>query len=375
MIMQFIDLKKQYAKISSKVSKNIETVLNHGQYIMGPEVKDLEKKLADFAGRKYCLSCSSGTDALLIPLMAKNIGDGDAIITTPFTYIATAEVISLLGATPIFVDIYPETFNINPTKIPAAIEKAKSMGLKPKGIIPVDLFGLPARYRLIEEIARDNKLFIIEDAAQGFGGLIRKKRAGSFGHVSATSFFPAKPLGCYGDGGAIFTDDDELKYLMESIRVHGKGDSKYDCDRIGLNGRLDTIQAAILLPKLNIYEEEINLRQIVADNYTKALQSNEKVQTPFIPSKYQSVWAQYSILLDNSKLRAKVIERLKENRIPSVVYYQKSLHIQQTFNHLNYNIGDFPVSENISSRILSLPMHPYLENKDIEKICSIINQC
>jgi len=373
--MQFIDLKKQYAKISSEISTNIEEVLNHGQYIMGPEVKDLEKKLADFAGRKYCISCSSGTDALLIPLMAKNIGRGDAIITTPFTYIATAEVISLLGATPIFVDVYPETFNIDPTKIPGAIKKAKLMGLEPKGIIPVDLFGLPARYRLIEEIAKENKLFIIEDAAQGFGGSIRNKRAGSFGHVSATSFFPAKPLGCYGDGGAIFTDDDELKYLMESIRVHGKGDSKYDCDRIGLNGRLDTIQAAILLPKLNIYEEEISLRQTVADNYTKALRSNESIQTPFVPKEYQSVWAQYSILLEDSILREKVTESLKENGIPSVVYYEKSLHLQKTFNHLNLSIGDFPVSENISSRILSLPMHPYLENKDIEKICRIINQC
>ena len=373
--MQFIDLKKQYSKISSKISKNIDTVLSHGQYIMGPEIKDLEQKLANFAETKYCLSCSSGTDALLIPLMAKNISKGDAIITTPFTYIATAEVISLLGATPIFVDVYPKTFNIDASKIQPAIEKAKSMGLTPKGIIPVDLFGLPARYRMIEKIAKDNNLFIIEDAAQGFGGSIREKRAGSFGHVSATSFFPAKPLGCYGDGGAIFTDDDELKYLMESIRVHGKGDSKYDCDRIGLNGRLDTIQAAILLPKLDIYEEEINLRQIVANNYSTGLESNEKVQTPFIPNEYKSVWAQYSILLDDSKLRMRVIKRLRENGIPSVIYYQKPLHLQKTFNHLNYKAGDFPVSEDISSRILSLPMHPYLKKIDTDKICNIINQC
>ena len=248
--MQFIDLKKQYQILKSDIQINIDKVLEHGQYIMGPEVAHLEEKLAKFAGSKYCLSCSSGTDALLIALMAKGVKSGDAIITTPFTYIATAEVISLLGATPIFVDVYPETFNLNPDKITDAVNKAKNMGLKPKGIIPVDLFGLPARYRLIENIAKELNLFVLEDAAQGFGGSIRDKKAGSFGHIAATSFFPAKPLGCYGDGGAIFTDNTELFSLMNSIRVHGQGESKYDCDRIGLNGRLDTIQAAILIPKL-----------------------------------------------------------------------------------------------------------------------------
>ena len=370
--MQFIDLKKQYSRLSSDIKQRIDNVLEHGQYIMGPEVAELEKKLSKFAGSKYCLSCSSGTDALLIALMAKGIKPGDAIITTPFTYIATAEVISLLGATPVFVDIYPETFNINPNGIPEAVKKAKGMGLNPRGIIPVDLFGLPARYRLIDDIAKELNLFILEDAAQGFGGSIRGRRAGSFGDIAATSFFPAKPLGCYGDGGAIFTDSDELYSLMESIRVHGKGESKYDCDRIGLNGRLDTIQAAILIPKLDLYEEEIRLRQEVANLYSENLTGNKNIQTPFVPKDYQSVWAQYSILLENSKKRENVIESLGNEGIPSVVYYQKSLHIQKTFKNLGYKMGDFPISENVSSRILSLPMHPYLDQLSIDKISEII---
>tara|TARA_B100002052_G_scaffold298370_1_gene331669 strand:- start:1642 stop:2766 length:1125 start_codon:yes stop_codon:yes gene_type:complete len=370
--MQFIDLKKQYQILKNDIQINIDKVLEHGQYIMGPEVSQLEKKLAKYAGSKYCLSCSSGTDALLIALMAKGVKSGDAIITTPFTYIATAEVISLLGATPIFVDVYPKTFNINPDKITDAVNKAKDMGLKPKGIIPVDLFGLPARYRLIENIAKELNLFILEDAAQGFGGSIRGKKAGSFGDIAATSFFPAKPLGCYGDGGAIFTDSVELFSLMESIRVHGKGESKYDCDRVGLNGRLDTIQAAILIPKLEIYEKEIELRQKVADLYSENLANCKNIQIPFIPKEYQSVWAQYSILLDNDKKRNDAIEALRREGIPSVVYYQKALHLQKTFDKLGYKVGDFPISENISNRILSLPMHPYLDELSINKISEII---
>ena len=370
--MQFIDLKKQYQILKNDIQANIDKVLEHGQYIMGPEVAQLENKLAKYAGSKYCLSCSSGTDALLIALMAKGVKSGDAIITTPFTYIATAEVISLLGATPIFVDVYPETFNINPDKITDAVNKAKDMGLKPKGIIPVDLFGLPARYRLIQNIAKELNLFVLEDAAQGFGGSIRGKKAGSFGDVAATSFFPAKPLGCYGDGGAIFTDNDEIFSLMESIRVHGQGESKYDCDRIGLNGRLDTIQAAILLPKLEVYEKEIELRQKVADLYSENLGNYKDIKIPFVPKDYQSVWAQYSIILKNKENRKNVINALKIEGIPSVVYYQKSLHLQKTFKNLGYKIGDFPVSENISNRILSLPMHPYLDDASINKISKII---
>tara|TARA_Y100001935_G_scaffold40372_2_gene32477 strand:- start:213 stop:1337 length:1125 start_codon:yes stop_codon:yes gene_type:complete len=370
--MQFIDLKKQYQILKSDIQINIDKVLEHGQYIMGPEVAHLEEKLAKFAGSKYCLSCSSGTDALLIALMAKGVKSGDAIITTPFTYIATAEVISLLGATPIFVDVYPETFNLNPDKITDAVNKAKNMGLKPKGIIPVDLFGLPARYRLIENIAKELNLFVLEDAAQGFGGSIRDKKAGSFGDIAATSFFPAKPLGCYGDGGAIFTDNTELFSLMNSIRVHGQGESKYDCDRIGLNGRLDTIQAAILIPKLEIYDKEIELRQKVANLYSENLGNCKKIQVPFIPKDYKSVWAQYSILLENDKVRSDVIDALRLEGVPSVVYYQKALHLQKTFEKLGYKVGDLPIAENISNRILSLPMHPYLDEISIKNISKII---
>ena len=239
--MQFIDLKTQQNLIRDKIDKRIQDVLNHGQYIMGPEVRELEEKLAEYVGTKFCISCSSGTDALLIPLMAKGIGPGDAIITTPFTYIATAGVIKLLGATPVFVDIDADSYNINPNTIVDGILIAKNKGLKPKAIIPVDLFGLPADYKIIEAVAKENNLFILEDTAQGFGGEINGGRAGSFGHIAATSFFPAKPLGCYGDGGAIFTNDDELNIIMKSIRVHGGGIDKYDNVCVGLNGRLDTI--------------------------------------------------------------------------------------------------------------------------------------
>ena len=363
--MQFIDLKEQYKRIKIDVDNRINEVLEHGQYIMGPEVTVLEDKLAQFVGAKYCLSCSSGTDALLIALMAKGISPGDKIITTPFTYIATAEVIKLLGAEPVFVDIDPRTFNIDCNQINSLSDKQDI-----KGIIPVNLFGLSADYDSIYEISKKYKFFVLEDAAQSFGADYKNKKSGSLGDISATSFFPAKPLGCYGDGGAIFTDNQALYNIMESIRVHGKGENKYDCDRLGLNGRLDTIQAAILLSKLSIYEEEINLRQDVANLYSEKLKNY--VEVPFIPESYLSVWAQYSILLKDEFVRENVIKNLKKENIPSVIYYQKPLHIQKTFNSLDYSWGDFPVSENVSTRILSLPMHPYLSSVDIDRICKII---
>ena len=362
--MQFIDLKEQYKRIKIDVDNRINEVLEHGQYIMGPEVTVLEDKLAQFVGAKYCLSCSSGTDALLIALMAKGISPGDKIITTPFTYIATAEVIKLLGAEPVFVDIDPRTFNIDCNQINSLSDKQDI-----KGIIPVNLFGLSADYDSIYEISKKYKFFVLEDAAQSFGADYKNKKSGSLGDISATSFFPAKPLGCYGDGGAIFTDNQALYNIMESIRVHGKGENKYDCDRLGLNGRLDTIQAAILLSKLSIYEEEINLRQDVANLYSEKLKNY--VEVPFIPESYLSVWAQYSILLKDEFVRENVIKNLKKENIPSVIYYQKPLHIQKTFNNLDYSWGDFPVSEDVSTRILSLPMHPYLSSVDIDRICKI----
>ena len=369
--MDFIDLKTQQKKIRNKIDKRIQSVLDHGKYIMGPEVYELEEKLADFSDSKYCISCSSGTDALLIPLMALDIGQGDAVITTPFTYIATAEVISLIGAVPVFADIYPETFNINPDKIEQAINYAKRKGLNPKAIIPVDLFGLPARYRLIEEIAKVYDLFIIEDAAQGFGGSIRGKKAGSFGHVAATSFFPAKPLGCYGDGGAIFTNDENLASIMRSIRVHGSTSNKYESIRIGINGRLDTLQAAILLEKLTIFDQELEQRNKAARYYSDHINSNLK--KPIIPKKYISSWAQYSLLTTSSERRFEIMSRLKEYSIPSMVYYRLPLHMQEAYKELGYSSGDFKVSEDVSSKIFSIPMHPYLTKNGQDKIIELIN--
>ena len=364
--MQFIDLKKQQKTIRQKIDERIISVLDHGKYIMGPEVFELEEKLAEYVGVKHCISCSSGTDALLIPLMAKDVGPGDAVITTPFTYVATAEVIALTGATPVFCDIYPTTFNIDPTKIDDAVEYAISNGLSPKGIIPVDLFGLPARYRLVNEKAKEHNLFILEDAAQGFGGNIRGKKAGSFGDVSATSFFPAKPLGCYGDGGAIFTNDDDLASDMRSIRVHGGGKDKYDNVKIGLNGRLDTIQAAILLEKLAVFESELKLREDVANNYKNNLPKSFII--PYTPKEYFSSWAQFSILPPNDLDRETVMESLKLKSIPTMIYYKKCLHIQKGYEKYGYSLGDFPVAEEISKSIFSLPMHPYLNKEDQNNI-------
>ena len=369
--MKFIDLDAQQKKIREKVEKKILKVLDHGKYIMGPEVFDLEEKLAEYVGVDYCITCSSGTDALLIPLMAKGIGPGDAVITTPFTYIATAEVIALLGAEPVFADIYPNTFNINPYEIEEAINRAKMKGLNPKAIIPVDLFGLPSRYRVINEIASQENLFVIEDAAQGFGSSIRSKKAGSFGNVASTSFFPAKPLGCYGDGGAIFTDDENLANKMKSIRVHGSGLDKYENIRIGINGRLDTIQAVILLEKLSIFDNELTLRNQIAEHYTKKINSN--FQKPYIPDKYFSSWAQYSLLAENENHRNSIMISLKKSDIPVMVYYKIPLHMQKCFQQFGYKTGDFPVSEDSSKRIFSIPMYPYLKLKEQDIIIEALN--
>ena len=363
--MQFIDLKTQYKKLEPDIQNAIHQVLNHGQYIMGPEIIELENQLSQFTGSAYCLSCSSGTDALLISLMAQGISKGDKIITTPFTFIATAEAIKLVGATPIFVDIDPRTFNIDCDKIKPHLSRPDV-----KGIIPVNLFGLCADYDRLYDMTENLDIFILEDAAQSLGAIYRGRRSGSLGHMSATSFFPAKPLGCYGDGGAIFTNDQKLYDIMKSVRIHGQGANKYDAERMGLNGRLDTIQAAILLKKLNIYQEEIDLRQRIAHLYSKQLRDH--VEVPFIPDHHISVWAQYSILLQDNLTRSKVIECLKIQGIPTMIYYQKPLHIQRTFDDLKYRWGDFPISEHISDRILSLPMHPYLNTQDIEKICKTI---
>jgi len=369
--MNFIDLKRQYAEIEEEINKGIKTVLEHGRYVLGPEIEELEKTLAAYVGVKHCVACSSGTDALLMPLMAWGIGHGDAVFTTPFTFIATAEVIKLAGATPVFVDIDEKTYNIDPEQLDIAITKVKREGkLNPKLIIPVDLFGLPADYDAILPIAERHGLKVMEDAAQGFGGEIKGKKSGSWGNVAATSFFPAKPLGCYGDGGAVFTDDDELDSLLRSIRMHGQGEERYDNVRIGINGRLDTIQAAVLLAKMKIFDKEIKLRNQVAEKYIKALDG--KVITPYIPEGYTSCWAQFCVLAENSEHRAELQAKLKENDIPTAIYYPKPLHLQEAFADLGYNKGDFPVTDKISEKIFALPMHPYLTDEEIELIANTI---
>lgn len=377
--IQFIDLGAQQKAIYPKLEERIRKVLSHGQYIMGPEVSELEQKLAAFVGVKHALSCSSGTDALLIPLMAYGVGPGDLIFTTPFTFIATAEVIAILGATPVFVDIDPETFNIDPAKLELAVRAVKerdsrlhplpSAGIRtgqPRGIIPVDLFGLCADYEPINRIAGEHNLFVLEDAAQSFGALYHGKRAGSLADVAATSFFPAKPLGCYGDGGAIFTNDDGLADTMKSIRVHGQGATKYDNVRIGVNGRLDTLQAAILLEKLAIFPQEIEARNRVAARYSEELRG--AVKTPRIPEGCMSVWAQYSVIADK---RRELLDALQQNGIPTAIYYPKPLHRQDAFAYLGYRQGDFPVSDTIAEGIFSLPIHPYLQDEQIRAIGDI----
>jgi len=366
--MEFLDLKTQQSRIRKPLEKRIKKILDHGAYIMGPEVFELEDKLADYCGVKHAISCSSGTDALLIPLMAWGIGPGDAVFTTPFTYVATAEVISILGATPIFVDVYESTYNIDCEKLEIEINKVINEGkLKPKAIIPVDLFGLPARYRLIDKIAKKYNLKVIEDAAQSFGGSIKGNKVGNFGDIAATSFYPAKPLGCYGDGGAIFTNDDNLAEECKAIRIHGTKKDKYNSEMIGLNGRLDSIQAAVLLEKLSIFDEELEMRNEVNFHYRKHLNNAQ-----YHPKDYQSAHALFSIILGSNEKRDELIDRLSQDKIPSVVYYKYPIHLMQGFNYLGYSNGDFPVSEMLSLQIISLPMHPYLTETEQKKILKYI---
>ncbi|MFI5329522.1 MAG: DegT/DnrJ/EryC1/StrS family aminotransferase [Desulfobaccales bacterium] len=370
--LDFIDLKTQQQKILPALNERIQRVLGHGQYIMGPEVTELEERLAAYVGVKHAVSCSSGTDALLMPLMAYQVGPGDAIFTTPFTFIATAEVIQLLGATPVFVDIDSRTFNINPAALEETIsslaQNPKTAHLRPKGIIPVDLFGQPADYDAINTLARRHGLFVLEDAAQSFGATYQGRRAGSLAEVAATSFFPAKPLGGYGDGGAVFTNDDALMETLKSIRVHGQGTNKYENVRLGLNGRLDTLQAAILLAKLEIFDQEIADRQQVAQRYSAGLRN--LVEVPYVAAACTSVWAQYSVLSDR---RAELQQKLQAAGIPSAVYYPLPLHLQGAFAHLGHQPGDFPSSEKAAERIFSLPMHPYLTAADQGLIIKVLS--
>jgi UDP-2-acetamido-2-deoxy-ribo-hexuluronate aminotransferase len=368
--VDFIDLKAQQKAIYPTLMERIQRVLKQGQYIMGPEVQELEERLAGYVGVKHAIACSSGTDALLMALMAYGVGPGDAIFTTPFTFIATAEVIQLLGATPVFVDIDPKTLNLNPEALAKAVKclvkDPRTAPLIPKGIIAVDLFGQPADYDRINVIAQEHGLLVLEDAAQSFGATYKGKRAGALAEVAATSFFPAKPLGCYGDGGAVFTDNEELAAVLRSIRVHGQGTHKYENVRLGINGRLDTLQAAILLAKLEVFHQEILARQEVARRYSEALK--DVVEVPYVGPDCTSVWAQYSVLSDD---RQALQEELKEKGIPTAIYYPLPLHLQGAFAHLGYQPGAFPHSEGVAARIFSLPMHPYLGAAEQNQIIKI----
>ena len=367
--MQFIDLKKQYEVLKKEIDSNIQECLDEGSYIMGSHVKKLEEELAEYVGRKHCISCANGTDALSLVLMAWGVKEGDAVFVPSFTFYSTSEVVSLLNAEPIFVDVDERTFNLDPDKLEKAILQVKEEGkLNPKAIIPVDLFGQCADYDRILEIAKKHDLFVLEDGAQGFGGSINGKKACSFGDASTTSFFPAKPLGCYGDGGAIFTDDDELAELLRSLRVHGKGEFKYDNIRVGMNSRLDTLQAAILLPKLKAFKEyELEKRNEVAKLYDEMLK--DRFMIPFVPEGYVSSWAQYTLILESRGEREKIQEHLKKEGIPTMVYYPKPLHKQAVYKDYGFNLDDLKVSESLAERVLSLPMHPYMEKEDVDKIC------
>lgn len=391
--MKFIDLDVQQKRIKSSIEGRMQAVLDHGQYINGPEVTELETALASYVGARFAVGCASGTDALIMALMAYSTGPGDLIFTTPFTFIATAEVISLLGATPVFVDIDPDTFNMDPVKLeeviqavlkddpslaPLPAQGSSSVVPKPRGIIAVDLFGLPADYDRINDIALRYGLFVIEDAAQSFGAEYHGRKCCSLADISCTSFFPAKPLGCYGDGGMCFTDNEEIAAVLGSIRVHGMGADKYENVRIGINGRLDTLQAAILLAKFQIFKEEIHLRQEVAARYASHFNGGSPLSPPLvlqrIPEGFLSVWAQYSILASDGRRRTMIQDRLKEQGIPSAIYYPKPLHLQQALAYLGYRAGDFPVSENLAKRIFSIPMHAYLRDEEQKQIADSIRR-
>lgn len=357
----FIDLAAQQSRLRAELDRAIAGVLDGGAYILGPDVRKFEAELASFSGAGHVISCANGTDALLLALMALGVGEGDAVFVPSFTFAATAEMVPFLRATPVFVDSHADTFNMDVESLKRAIVEARARGLRPKAVIPVDLFGLPADMPAIEAVAAAEGLEIIADSAQGFGATIDGRMTGTFGRVTTTSFFPAKPLGCYGDGGALFTDDPELARLLDSLRVHGKGSDKYDNVRIGTNSRLDTLQAAILSVKLSVYADEIEARGRVAAGYSARL--SNLVGTPFIPDGYRSVWAQYTVKMNDATERASVQAALAEEGIPTVVYYPLPLHMQTIYRDYPGDPTGLPVAEDLSTRVLSLPMHPYLDEE------------
>jgi dTDP-4-amino-4,6-dideoxygalactose transaminase len=365
----FIDLARQQQEIRARVDAAIARVLDHGGYIMGPEVQTFEADLARFCGAAHVISCANGTDALAMVLMAMGIRPGDAVFVPSFTFAATAEVVAWVGATPVFVDSLPDTFNIDPASLVQAIAVAHRLKLTPRAVIPVDLFGLPADYDAIEAIAEEHGLFVLSDAAQSFGATHRGRKVGTIGLATSTSFFPAKPLGCYGDGGAIFTEDDELSAALDSLRVHGKGSDKYDNVRIGMNGRLDTLQAAILIEKLAIFSKEIEARDRIASRYTAGLAGY--VGVPHVPDGLSSVWAQYTVRVAAAK-RADIIAYLTRAGVPTAIYYPKPLHQQTAYRHFPRAGNGLPAAEQASLEVLSLPMHPYLDEDTQDRIIAAV---
>jgi UDP-2-acetamido-2-deoxy-ribo-hexuluronate aminotransferase len=365
--ISFIDLAAQQARIRDRLDAALRRVLAHGQYIMGPEVAELEERLSAFCGAPHTVACASGTDALALALMALGVRSRDAVLIPSFTFAATAEVVPLLGAVPVFVDVDPESFNLEPGALGAGIAAARRAGLRPVGIIAVDLFGQPADYDAIHDVAEAHDLWVIADAAQSFGASWRDRNVGTLAKLTTTSFFPAKPLGCYGDGGAVFTDDPELAAVIRSLRVHGQGEDKYDNVRIGINGRLDTLQASILLTKLDIFADEIQARQRAAERYHALLAG--PVATPSLREGASSTWAQYTI---RSPDRDALRNRLAAAGVPTAVYYSRPLHLQTAYRDFPVAEGGCPIAERLATQVLSLPMHPYLDHATQDRIAGAI---
>jgi dTDP-4-amino-4,6-dideoxygalactose transaminase len=369
-VLAFIDLAAQRRRLGKAIDEAMLRVVDHGGYIMGPEVKAFEADLAAFCGARHVVSCANGTDALALVLMAKGVRPGDAVFCPTFTFAATAEVVAWLGATPVFVDVKPDTFNLDLASLEAALPVARSLNLRPVAVIPVDLFGQPADYDALLPICAREGLWILSDAAQSFGATFRGRKIGTIGLATTTSFFPAKPLGCYGDGGAVFTDDAELAAIMRSLRVHGQGTDKYDNVRIGMNGRLDTLQAAILIEKLKIFPDEIEARERIAKRYNDRL--GDVATVPRLLDGAMSVWAQYTLRLPGVD-RAAFQAWLKEAGVPTAVYYPRPLHRQTAYRNFPVSGNGLPVSDEIAGDVVSLPMHPYLSEKDQDRVVAAVH--
>lgn len=364
-----VDLQAQRRRLDGRIERAIARVLDHGRFILGPEVADFEARLAGFCGVAHAVGCASGTDALLMALMAWEVGRGDAVFVPGFTFASTAEVVALLGATPVFVDVRPDTFNLDVASLAQALDDVDRWDLRPRAVVPVDLFGQPADYAGIEKLAASAGMSVLADAAQSLGGRLDDSRVGALAAVTATSFFPAKPLGCYGDGGAVLTDDSGLADVIRSLRVHGQGADKYDNVRVGVNGRLDTIQAAVLIEKLAIFDEELAARQRVAERYAAALAG--VVETPAVAPGTRSAWAQYTVLVDD---RDRVAAELARAGVQTAIYYVKPLHLQPAYRALPTGPGGLPVCEELAGRVLSLPMHPYLTAEVQDRVIEVVRE-